>query len=72
MSERLSDRLTLTVPEAAELLGISRGSGYQAARTGELPTLRIGGRLLVPRQRLEDLLANGNDGEGKENGADPP
>ena len=48
--------LTLTVPEAAELLGISRGTAYEAARTGELPTVRLGRRLLVPRARLEALL----------------
>lgn len=46
----------LTVEEAGQLLRISRQSAYQAARTGELPTIRIGRRLLVPRARLDALL----------------
>jgi excisionase family DNA binding protein len=52
----MSERLTLTIPEAAELLGVSRGVAYEAARTGELPTIRLGRRLLVSRARLMELL----------------
>ena len=52
----MSERLTLTVPEAAELLGVSCGVAYEAARTGELPTIRIGRRLLVSRAPLMELL----------------
>jgi excisionase family DNA binding protein len=48
---------TLTVEEAGELLGISRGSAYEAARTGELPTIRIGRRLVVPTAALRRMLA---------------
>jgi excisionase family DNA binding protein len=50
------DRLTCTVTEAAGLLGISRGAAYEAARSGQLPTLRIGKRLLVPIGALHKLL----------------
>jgi len=50
----------LTVEEAAVILRISRGSAYVAARNGDLPTIKIGKRLLVPRARLEAMLA-GND-----------
>lgn len=46
----------LTIEEAAKVLRISRGSAYEAARTGELPTIRIGRRLLVPRARLRAML----------------
>ncbi len=53
-------RLTYTVAEAARLLGISRNSAFSAARTGALPAIRIGRRLLVPRRALERLL----DGAG--------
>jgi excisionase family DNA binding protein len=49
-------RRTLTVPEAAEELGISRNSAYDAIRAGELQALRIGKRLLVPRAVLDRLL----------------
>ncbi len=51
------DRLTYTVGEAALLLGISRNSAYEAVRRGEIPTIRLGRRILVPRNRLEELLA---------------
>ncbi len=47
---------TVTVPEAAKILGISRGSAYEAAKTGELPVIRIGKRLLVSRTVLERML----------------
>jgi excisionase family DNA binding protein len=52
----MTERLTLTVGEAARLLGVSRGSAYQAARAGELPTVRLGRRLLIPRHALERML----------------
>jgi len=48
--------LTLTVEEAAELLGIGRSVAYRAVQTGEIPAIRIGRRLLVPRARLLELL----------------
>ncbi len=50
------DRLTLTVEEAAQLLGISRGSAYAAARAGDIPAIRVGRRLLVPRHALLALV----------------
>lgn len=52
----MDERLTYSVEEAARLCGVSRGLAYQAAKSGELPTVRLGSRLLVPRARLEDLL----------------
>jgi len=48
--------LTLTVGEAAQALGISRTLAYEAARSGALPCVRIGRRLLVPRTGLDRLL----------------
>ena len=52
-----ADRQTLTVEEAAALLGIGRNSAYQAVAAGQIPVIRIGRRLLVPRAALERLLA---------------
>lgn len=49
-------RQTLTVEETARILRISRNSAYEAARTGEIPTIRIGKRVLVPIGGLERLL----------------
>jgi excisionase family DNA binding protein len=49
-------RLTLTVREAAKLLGISPYTAYEAAHRGELPVRFIGRRMLVPRTALLRLL----------------
>jgi excisionase family DNA binding protein len=51
-------RQTLTIEEAAALLGIGRNSAYQAVASGQLPVIRIGRRLLVPRAALQRLLAD--------------
>jgi excisionase family DNA binding protein len=52
-------KLTLSVPEAGQVLGIGRAAAYDAARAGQIPTVRIGKRLLVPVAALERLLAIG-------------
>jgi excisionase family DNA binding protein len=52
---------TITVEQAGELLGISRRSAYRAATAGELPTFRMGRRLLVPSARLLELLGLGDN-----------
>lgn len=49
-------RLTCSIGEAGALLGIGRASAYEAARTGQIPTIRLGRRLVVPRAALERLL----------------
>ena len=54
--EYQAGRRTLTIPEAAQALGIGRNAGYEAARRGEIPTIRIGKRLLVPLPALERML----------------
>jgi excisionase family DNA binding protein len=42
--------------EAGRLLGLGRNASYEAAKTGQLPTIKIGRRLLVPKVALERLL----------------
>jgi excisionase family DNA binding protein len=54
MDER---RKALTVDEAAYELGISRNAAYHAVRNGEIPSIRIGKRIIVPRAAFEKLLA---------------
>ena len=44
--------LTLTVPEVGEVLGISRAKAYELARSKGFPSMRIGTRILVPRDKL--------------------
>jgi excisionase family DNA binding protein len=52
-------RLCVTVPEAAEMLGISRNFAYQLVREGKLPSIRFGKRILIPRAALEKMLERG-------------
>jgi excisionase family DNA binding protein len=49
-------RMTITVGEAAVMLGISRTSAYGCAARGEIPTIRMGRRLLVPVARFLAML----------------
>jgi len=49
----------ITLKEAASILRISRGSAYEAAKRGQIPTIRIGRRLLVPLVGLERMLGGG-------------
>jgi len=50
------ERLTLSVEEAAATLGIRRAFAYEAVRRGEIPSIRIGRRVLVPHAALHRLL----------------
>jgi excisionase family DNA binding protein len=50
------ERLTVTVTQAAVMLGISRTSAYERVRRDEIPTVRLGRRLLVPKARLLAML----------------
>jgi hypothetical protein len=47
---------TIDVPRAAQILGISKNSAYAAAARGDLPTIRLLGRILVPTAALLRLL----------------
>lgn len=51
-----SKNLTLSVPEAGAILGLGKNASYAAARRGELPTLRFGRKVRVPRAALERML----------------
>lgn len=54
--------LTLSVPEAGKrYFNLSRGASYEAARRGELPTVKVGRLLKVPVRALELML----DGAGR-------
>lgn len=53
-------RATLTVPEAAQVLGIGRDAAYRAVARDEIPHLRVGRRILVPVAALERMLGVDN------------
>jgi len=52
----IEKRLCITVPEAAEMLGISRNFAYQLVREGKLPSIRFGKRILIPRASLDKMM----------------
>jgi excisionase family DNA binding protein len=48
--------LTLSVQDAAKLLGVSRDLVYDLVAQGELPALRLGRRIVLPHRALEELV----------------
>lgn len=54
--EELRRRATITVPMAGAVLNLGRDASYAAAKRGEIPTLRLGRRVVVPTQALLRLL----------------
>lgn len=48
--------LTMTVEAAARELGVSRGTAYECAKSGQIPTIRLGRRLLVPVESLRRMI----------------
>jgi excisionase family DNA binding protein len=49
-------RLTYTVPEVAELLGISRSTAYECVRRGEIPALTLGRRVVIAKATIDAML----------------
>jgi excisionase family DNA binding protein len=57
MNEDDIQPLTVTVEQAAKLLGIGRSTAYELVHTGDIPSLRLGRRIVIPVERLRHLLA---------------
>jgi excisionase family DNA binding protein len=56
MTTHDTEPLTYTVEQTKDLVGLGLNQTYEAIRKGELPSIRIGRRILVPRQKLLDML----------------
>lgn len=56
-----TERLTMPVEEAGEMLGISRSLAYELVRRGELPSLRLGRRVVVPVRALEAMVEHASE-----------
>jgi hypothetical protein len=55
----MTEALTTTVPEAGrKYFDLSRGASYEAAKRGDIPTIKIGRLLRVPVRALEAMLDN--------------
>lgn len=49
--------MTVSVwPEAGKMLGVSKPTAYEMARTGQIPTIRVGRKILVPLAPLRKML----------------
>ena len=55
------DRPTVNVAEVARIFGIGESAAYKAVKAGEIPAIRIGGRILIPTAALRRML--GLDGD---------
>jgi len=56
MSTANTDPHVLTVEEAADFLRVGRSAAYEAVRRGEIPSVRIGRSIRIPRHRLEEMI----------------
>lgn len=54
-----TEKRTYSVEEAGKLLGVSRMTAYKAVWKGDIPTIKIGRRLLVPKKRFDEMLTTG-------------
>ena len=62
MEKKETERLTMTISEAGEALGVSRATAYLLARTGGIPVIRLGERrLVVPKAQLQKMLEGRNN-----------
>ena len=55
-SRHWTDRDTLTVQETADVLRLGRSAAYVAVKRKEIPSINIGGRILIPVPALKHLL----------------
>lgn len=50
------ERETVTVEEASKALGIGRNTAYEAVKSGEIPSIKIGKRRIISKAALKRLL----------------
>ncbi|MFE3059845.1 helix-turn-helix domain-containing protein [Nocardia sp. NPDC059239] len=53
---RLLGEPTISIPDAARLLGIGRSTVYAAVKSGELPAIRVGHRVRIPSRWIREAL----------------
>lgn len=66
----MEQRLTLTVEEAATRLGISRSFAYEAVQRDDIPSMRIGRRILIPKAALERFVTSVPDQDVRSAGSE--
>jgi excisionase family DNA binding protein len=60
---------TFSVKEAAKVLGIGLSITYALVRSGEIPSIKLGGRVLIPKRALAEMLGDTAAGEGPATGS---
>jgi hypothetical protein len=66
MRKSNENAMTYLVPEAGEMIGLTRNASYAAANRGDIPTIRIGKLIRVPKMAFHRML----EGAGVIDGAD--
>ncbi len=56
MSERKEEPKVLTVSETAKVLRMSTNAIYAAIGAKEIPSIRVGRKILVPKAALDQML----------------
>lgn len=62
-SKAIDDRLVYDVPEAGAMLGLSRNASYLAAKRGDIPTIKIGKLIRVPKAAFHAMLERAGVGK---------
>ena len=50
-------RLTISIPDAARLMGVGKNRVYAMAKSGQIPVLKVGNRYIIPKSTFEEWLA---------------
>ena len=56
----LPERKTFTVAETAAIVGVGRSTLYEHVKRGDIPCIRVGRRVVIPREVVEAALAGRN------------
>jgi excisionase family DNA binding protein len=67
MRKSNENAMTYLVPEAGEMLGLNRNAAYAAAKRGDIPTIRIGKLIRVPKLAFHRMLEKAGAIEGGDN-----
>jgi excisionase family DNA binding protein len=63
MPQHLQHRAAVTVREFSELMGVSYHHAWALCNTGRIPTFRLGGKILIPKEYVETLIDSAYDEE---------
>lgn len=55
------EKIVYTIPEVAQLLGISRSYAYELVKRNEIPILKLGKRRIIPKQYLEEWIQHNTE-----------